>query len=101
MTEECWLIKYTSPDGSIRRVYSGHNSVADYRDLFPDAVSVHMVPYITRARVDKLVEMKARIEFLLHRFNVLVAVAMDEGHTERAAAIRQCIDEIEGDDHDD
>ena len=41
-----------------------------------------------------------RAEFMLKRWGVLAAVAMEEGYTERAAAIRQCMDEL-GDTGDD
>lgn len=34
-----WLITYTNGAGEKRRVVSGHNCVADYRDQFPDAKS--------------------------------------------------------------
>lgn len=41
-----------------------------------------------------------RLKFLRMRFGVLATVAMEGGHIERAAAIRQCMDEL-GDDDDD
>lgn len=56
-----WQIHYTSRDGSRKTVLSGHNSVGDYRDIDPNAVSVPFyaalqpapigepVPWISRA----------------------------------------------------
>lgn len=46
---ECWAIRYKL-HGVQRIAYSGHNSVADYRDIDPEATSVHLTEHARHGR---------------------------------------------------